>query len=70
MSEFELLPPTLGCFDIIFRNMLIYFLIQNQTANTGTYHRAIKTWVYYLSVILKGLHGIILPVTAYAPAGV
>jgi chemotaxis protein methyltransferase CheR len=63
------LPPTLGCFDIIFlRNMLIYFDPKTKQQILERIIAQLKPGGLLFVGHSEGLHGINLPVTAYAPA--
>ena len=63
------LPPTLGCFDIIFlRNMLIYFDPKTKQQILERIVAQLKPGGLLFVGHSEGLHGINLPVTAYAPA--
>jgi chemotaxis protein methyltransferase CheR len=63
------LPPTLGCFDIIFlRNMLIYFDPKTKEQILERIIAQLKPGGLLFVGHSEGLHGINLPVTAYAPA--
>ena len=63
------LPPTLGCFDIIFlRNMLIYFDPKTKQQILERIIAQLKPGGLLFVGHSEGLHGINLPITAYAPA--
>ena len=63
------LPPTLGSFDIIFlRNMLIYFDPKTKQQILERILAQLKPGGLLFVGHSEGLHGINLPVTAYAPA--
>jgi chemotaxis protein methyltransferase CheR len=63
------LPPTLGCFDIIFlRNMLIYFDPKTKQQILERIIAQLKPGGLLFVGHSEGLHSINLPVTSYAPA--